>query len=38
LTGMDTTGLGLMDGTNAGWQFEGDFGTDSFWGFMNNYN
>jgi hypothetical protein len=20
------------------WQFEGDFGNDSFWGFMNNYN
>ncbi|TAQ84110.1 hypothetical protein B7494_g7571 [Chlorociboria aeruginascens] len=21
----------------AAWQFEGDFGSDSFWGFMNNY-
>ena len=20
------------------WQFEGDFGSDSFWGFMNNWN
>lgn len=20
------------------WQFEGDFGSDSFWGFMNSYN
>ncbi|KAF4615721.1 hypothetical protein G7Y89_g15268 [Cudoniella acicularis] len=22
----------------APWQFEGDFGSDSFWGFMNSYN
>lgn len=24
-------------GDSAQWQFEGDFGNDSFWGFMNNY-
>ncbi|KAG0648747.1 Multidrug resistance regulator 1 [Hyphodiscus hymeniophilus] len=24
--------------SNGMWQFEGDFGNDSFWGFMNNYN
>jgi hypothetical protein len=24
--------------TGGVWQFEGDFGNDSFWGFMNNYN
>ena len=30
--GMD---IPRMDGQ---WQFEGDFGNDSFWGFMNNYN
>lgn len=24
--------------TPEAWQFEGDFGSDSFWGFMNNYN
>ncbi|KAK0127181.1 hypothetical protein ONS96_006733 [Cadophora gregata f. sp. sojae] len=24
--------------TAAQWQFEGDFGNDSFWGFMNTYN
>ena len=24
--------------TSASWQFEGDFGNDSFWGFMNVYN
>lgn len=22
----------------GGYQFEGDFGNDSFWGFMNNYH
>jgi hypothetical protein len=26
-----------LDGRNDAWQFEGDFGNDSFWGFMNNY-
>lgn len=26
-----------MDSTHQ-WQFAGDFGNDSFWGFMNNYN
>jgi hypothetical protein len=32
---------GLFDPNAASggmWQFEGDFGNDSFWGFMNNYN
>jgi hypothetical protein len=29
MAGMDTSGS---------WHFEGDFGTGSFWGFMNNYN
>ena len=32
---------GLFDPNVASggmWQFEGDFGNDSFWGFMNNYN
>lgn len=38
LTNLGTTDMGLMDGSNAGWQFEGDFGNDSFWGFMNSYN
>ncbi|PMD28830.1 hypothetical protein L207DRAFT_446492 [Hyaloscypha variabilis F] len=31
-----------MNGASAGeagpWQFEGDFGNDSFWGFMNSYH
>lgn len=26
----------LPSGTGM-WQFEGDFGDDSFWGFMNSY-
>jgi len=30
-------GNGLPD-TTSQWQFEGDFGNDSFWGFMNTYN
>ncbi|KAL3424136.1 fungal specific transcription factor domain-containing protein [Phlyctema vagabunda] len=30
--GMSGTGL------ENNWQFEGDFGSDSFWGFMNTYN
>ena len=29
MAGMDTSGS---------WHFEGDFGTSSFWGFMNSYN
>ena len=29
MAGMDTSGS---------WHFEGDFGTGTFWGFMNNYN
>lgn len=37
LTGLDTNDMGMMGGAN-GWQFEGDFGNDSFWGFMNSYN
>jgi hypothetical protein len=37
LTGYDGTDLGMIDGMNSGWQFEGDFSNDSFWGFMNNY-
>ncbi|RFU31905.1 hypothetical protein B7463_g4417, partial [Scytalidium lignicola] len=30
----------LLNGQNVegAWQFEGDFGSDSFWGFMNTYN
>jgi hypothetical protein len=35
LTGLDD--MSMMGGAN-GWQFEGDFGNDSFWGFMNSYN
>lgn len=31
----NVAGNGVGDG--AQWQFEGDFGSDSFWGFMNNY-
>ena len=38
LTDLGTTGFGAMDGTNELWQFEGDFGNDSFWGFMNSNN
>jgi Fungal specific transcription factor domain len=41
--------VGMWDAGNLGpageesmaaapWQFEGDFGSDSFWGFMNSYN
>lgn len=42
--GMQTPGIwGLGNGniavdTASQWQFEGDFGNDSFWGFMNTYN
>jgi hypothetical protein len=38
-TGIDAgwDGSGVGNG-NAGWQFEGDFGNDSFWGFMNSYH
>ena len=32
------TGARNSGGGGGGWQFEGDFGNDSFWGFMNNYN
>jgi hypothetical protein len=40
--GMDAgwsgmTGAGAGGGA-AAWQFEGDFGNDSFWGFMNSYH
>ena len=40
--GMDAgwsgmTGAGAGEGA-AAWQFEGDFGNDSFWGFMNSYH
>jgi len=38
LTGLGSAGMGMVDTTNGSWQFEGDFGNDSFWGFMNNYN
>ena len=35
-------GIGGMFDPNVAsdeiWQFEGDFGNDSFWGVMNNYN
>jgi hypothetical protein len=30
-------GVGAQEG-GAAWQFEGDFGNDSFWGFMNSYH
>ncbi|KAH8819214.1 hypothetical protein F5884DRAFT_759942 [Xylogone sp. PMI_703] len=26
------------ESAEAAWQFDGDFGSDSFWGFMNTYN
>lgn len=45
---LDVKGFALDDGIGVGggggggtpgtWQFEGDFGNDSFWGFMNSYN
>ena len=31
-TGVRNSGAG-----GGGWQFEGDFGNDSFWGLMNSY-
>jgi len=37
LGSMATTDMGIVD-TSEAWQFEGDFGNDSFWGFMNSYN
>jgi len=36
----DAAGIGGVGGVSpsaAAWQFEGDFGSDSFWGFMNSY-
>jgi hypothetical protein len=33
--GMYGANVGGEEGT---WQFEGDFGNDSFWGFMNSYH
>jgi hypothetical protein len=27
-----------VGGEEGAWQFEGDFGNDSFWGFMNSYH
>ena len=43
--GLDLGGAALdagwnrMNGsTDGAWQFEGDFGNDSFWGFMNSYH
>jgi hypothetical protein len=33
--GMYGASVGGEEGT---WQFEGDFGNDSFWGFMNSYH
>lgn len=38
LTGFGSADVSMLDGTSGGWQFEGDFGDDSFWGFMNTYN
>lgn len=40
---LSTPGIEWGNGVNgngnlAQWQFEGDFGNDSFWGFMNSYN
>lgn len=34
----DTAGAAGGGGGDAQWQFEGDFGNDSFWGFMNTYS
>jgi len=31
-------GAGMAGSAGQNWQFEGDFGSDSFWGFMNSYN
>lgn len=31
-------GMGASVGGAQPWMFEGDFGSDSFWGFMNSYN
>jgi hypothetical protein len=43
--GLDLSGAGWMGNANGNtmgedgaWQFEGDFGNDSFWGFMNSYH
>ncbi|RDW88945.1 hypothetical protein BP6252_00977 [Coleophoma cylindrospora] len=36
--GLGIPAGGLSTVPNSSWQFEGDFGQDSFWGFMNNYN
>jgi hypothetical protein len=30
-------GVGVVGTVDAPWQFAGDFGSDSFWGVMNNY-
>ena len=39
LAGIGAGGIFDPNATSEGmWQFEGDFGNDSFWGFMNNYN
>ena len=33
------SGMNSASAGEAGpWQFEGDFGNDSFWGFMNSYH
>jgi Fungal specific transcription factor domain len=37
-SGLDAGWSGGLNGVGNGpWQFEGDFGDDSFWGFMNSY-
>jgi len=36
--GNGNVGNGGVGGGVGQWQFEGDFGNDSFWGFMNSYN
>ena len=38
LASIGAGGLYDPNAASAMWQFEGDFGNDSFWGFMNNYN
>lgn len=39
LSGIGAGGIFDPNAASGGmWQFEGDFGNDSFWGFMNNYN
>jgi len=39
LSGIGAEGIFDPNAISSGmWQFEGEFGNDSFWGFMNSYN